>query len=326
MKAIQATALTGPAGLRLTSVPTPSDHGRVVVAVRAVGVNFPDLLMTYGKYQRRTQPPFVPGVEISGVVVAAPPRSTVAPGEEVVAFCTELGGYAEFVAVDPMMVTAKPPELDFAEAAALPANFQTVHFALTRRARVQAGQRVLVLGAAGGIGTAAIQIAKALGATVIAVARRQRVARQLTMLGADHVIPLAAGWVQQIRDLTCGEGIDHVVDPVGGSAFDDAIGTLASGGSLLVVGFASGEPIPAVSVDRLLRRNVSVAGVAWGEYVRTRPSAFADSMTDLRGLAKAGFRPYISKRYPLADAPAALTALEQGTVVGKAVVEIATPA
>ncbi|MGW4124666.1 NADPH:quinone oxidoreductase family protein [Nocardia sp. NPDC004711] len=324
MTTVQATDLTGPSALRVSSLPVPVAHDKVVVAVRAVGVNFPDLLMTYGQYQLRVSPPFVPGVEVSGIVVSAPVGTALSPGDEVVAFCPELGGYAEFVAVAPEMVAAKPRELDFGEAAALPANFQTVHFAMTRRAVVRPGQSVLVLGAAGGIGTAAIQIAKALGATVIAVARREGVAQRLTALGADHVVRLVPGWAQQVRDLTDGVGVDHVLDPVGGAAFDDAVRVLAGEGTLLVVGFASGEGIPAIKVNRLLLRNISVTGVAWGEYLHSRPAAFVETMAALSDLAGSGFRPYVSARYELADAGAALTALEQGSIVGKAVIELPT--
>lgn len=325
MAAVQATDLTGPSALRVVSQPVPDADGKVVVAVRAVGVNFPDLLMTYGKYQSPVSPPFVPGVEVAGIVVSAPAGTAFVPGDEVVAFCPELGGYAEFVAVAPDMVASKPRELDFAEAAALPANFQTVHFAMTRRAFVLPGQSVLVLGAAGGIGTAAIQIAKALGATVIAVARRMGVAQRLAELGADHVVSLTPGWAQRVRDITGGAGVDHVLDPIGGAAFDDAICALASEGNLLVIGFASGDGIPTVKVNRLLQRNISVTGVAWGEYMRTRPMAFANSMAALSDLAVAGLRPYVSASYPLSDAGAALTALQQGAIVGKAVLELPSP-
>ncbi|MBF6149558.1 NADPH:quinone oxidoreductase family protein [Nocardia nova] len=322
MEAVEATALSGPSALRVASVPVPDGNGKVLVAVRTVGVNFPDLLMTYGKYQLRASPPFVPGVEVAGVVVSAPAGTAFSPGDEVVAFCPELGGYSEFVAVAPEMVAAKPPELDFAEAAALPANFQTVHFAMTQRAIVRPGQSVLVLGGAGGIGTAAIQIAKALGATVIAVTRRQGVAQRLTELGADHVVALVPGWAQRVRDITGGAGVDHVLDPIGGAAFDEAIRALATEGNLFVIGFASGDGIPTLKVNRLLLRNIAVTGVAWGEYMQTRPTAFAKSMAALSDLAAAGFRPYVSARYSLSEAGAALTALERGAIVGKAVIEV----
>ncbi|MFE6922047.1 NADPH:quinone oxidoreductase family protein [Nocardia sp. NPDC057663] len=321
MAAVQLTDLRGPAALRTTRIPVPDSRDKVLIEVRAAGVNFPDLLMTYGKYQMRVPAPFVPGFEVSGVVSSAPEASGMQVGDEVVAFCSQLGGYAEFVAVDPVAVAIKPPELEFGAAAALLSNFQTVHFALTRRASLRVGQKLLVLGAAGGIGTAAVQVGKALGAEVIAVARREGVAEQLIALGADHVVPLTDGWAARVRELTGGTGVDHVLDPIGGPAFDEAVRVLAPEGTLLVVGFAAGGQIPSVKVNRLLLRNVSVAGVAWGEYMRVHPGAFAESMTELGGLVAQGLRPFVSARFPLADAAEALTALERGQIVGKAVME-----
>ncbi|WP_067904904.1 NADPH:quinone oxidoreductase family protein [Nocardia vaccinii] len=323
MRAMQITELTGPAALCARSIPVPiDDDARVIVDVRAVGVNFPDLLMTYGRYQMQVPVPFVPGVEVAGVVAAAPRGCSSKVGDEVVAFCTQLGGYAERVAVDPAMVADKPAELDFGEAAALLANFQTVHFAMTRRVQVRVGQTVLVLGAGGGIGTAAIQIAKMLGAEVIAVVRRTGIADRLVALGADHVVPLTPGWSREVRGLTDGAGVDYVLDPVGGAAFDEAVRTLAVEGHLLVIGFASGEGIPAVKVNRLLLRNVAVDGVAWGEYLVGHPEAFVESVYELRALVANGFRPYISTRFPIAEAAKALGALERGAIVGKAVLEL----
>jgi NADPH2:quinone reductase len=320
MKALTLRELAGPAALQYAEVPIPVDDAKVLIAVRAVGISYPDLLMTYGRYQLRVPAPFVPGAEVSGVVVSTPEGSAVSPGDEVVAICLQLGGYAEFVAVDPMAVAPKPAEPDFGQAAALLTNFQTVHFAMTRRAGVRPGQTVLVLGAAGGIGTAAIQVAKALGAKVIAVVRRCVPDDELRALGADHVVRLAEGWAARVRGVTDGVGVDYVLDPIGGPAFDDAIRTLASEGQLLVVGFAGGE-IPSVKVNRLLLRNASVTGVAWGEYVRAHPWAFAESMADLTTLVQNGLRPHVGARYRLEDAAAALTALEHGTIVGKAVLE-----
>lgn len=323
MRAIQLSALAGPSALTSVEFPVPVDDTKVLIEVRAVGINYPDLLISYGKYQMRVPPPFVPGTEVSGVVVSAPPGTALSAGDEVVAMCSALGGFAEFVAAEPALVAPKPTELDFGQAAALLVNFQTVHFAMTRRTRVRPGQTVLVLGAAGGIGTAAIQVAKALGAGVIAVARRTEADELLRGLGADHVVHLAEGWAARVRGLTDGVGVDYVLDPIGGPAFDDAIRTLAVGGELLVLGFAAGGEIPAVKVNRLLLRNVAVTGVAWAEYLRSRPAAFVESMAELRGLIGRGLRPYVSARYELDEAAAALGALERGGIIGKAVLEVA---
>ena len=321
MKAAQLSALEGPSVLRVADVPVPSDTGRVLIEVRAAGVSYPDLLMTYGKYQKQVPAPFVPGIEIAGVVAAAPTGSAVSVGDDVVAFSADQGGYAEFVTVDPSAVAPKPPELDFGQAAALMANFQTTHFALTRRSQVRQGQTVLVLGAAGGVGTAGIQVAHALGARVIAVVHRSGTEELLRTLGADHVVALADGWATQVRELTNGVGVDVVLDPIGGVAFDDAVRTLASEGQLLVIGFAAGG-IPSVKVNRLLMRNASVVGVAWGEYVRSNPTVFRESVDSLAKLIADGLRPHITARYPLDGAAAALAALERGEIVAKAVLDL----
>lgn len=233
----------------------------MLIDVKASGVCFPDLLITYGKYQIRPEPPFIPGAEISGVVVSAPEGSGFAPGDRVLA-AAYLGGYAERIAVNPAQVLRIPDGLAFDEAASLIINYQTMEFALARRAKIVAGETVVVLGAAGGVGTATIQLAKAHGARVIAVVRREGVEDFLRELGADEVVPLAPGWGERIRELTDGVGAQIVVDPVGGDAFDDAVRVLAPEGRLVVIGFAGGG-IPEVKVNRVLFRNISIVGAAW---------------------------------------------------------------
>ncbi|KMO70602.1 NADPH:quinone oxidoreductase family protein [Mycolicibacterium chlorophenolicum] len=319
MKALLAQELSGPAGLVYTDVPDPAGDGNVVIDVRAAGVCFPDLLLLRGEYQMRLDPPFIPGMEVAGVVRSAPEDSGFAAGQRVSAF-TMLGGYAERVAVNPGSVVATPEDVDDASAAALLGNYYTMYFALQRRAALRAGETVLVLGSGGGVGTAAVQIAKAMGATVIAMVHRPSAIEFVESLGADAVLPLSDGWLDAAKQHTGGRGVDVVVDPIGGSAFDDAVRAMATEGRLLVIGFAAGG-IPTVKVNRLLLRNVSVVGVGWGEFVNRTPGAQAEVGAGLAGLVAAGLRPPAPVRFPLSAGAEALQSLADGGVAGKLVLE-----
>ena len=214
-----------------------------------------------------------------------------------------------------------PDDLDDAEAVALLGNYQTMYFALTRRGALRHGETVLVMGAAGGVGTAAIQVAKALGAKVIALVHRPHGAEFVKSLGADVVLPLTDGWLQAVKDHTGGRGADLVVDPVGGDAFDDAIRALATEGRLLVIGFASGGGIPTVKVNRLLLRNVSVIGVGYGEFVNRTPGSQSLFEFGVAELVWAGLRPPPPVRFPLSKGAEALQSLADGDVLGKVVLE-----
>ncbi|QKT12858.1 NADPH:quinone oxidoreductase family protein [Rhodococcus sp. W8901] len=317
MRAVVVTDLAGPSAMAVRDVPEPDSTGLVLIDVKASGVCFPDLLISYGKYQLRAEPPFVPGTEVAGVVISAPEDSGFEPGQRVLAI-PSLGGYAEQVAVHPNLVLPVPEELTFEEAASLIINYQTMEFALGRRARLQPGEAVVILGAAGGVGTSAIQLAKAHGARVIAVVRRDGADEFLREIGADEVVRLTDGWAARVRDLTGGRGADVLVDPVGGDAFDDAVRALAPEGRLVVIGFAGGG-IPSVKVNRVLFRNISIVGAAWGEFLRTEPSALAETHAALVKHVRAGLRPIVKARYPLASAAEALADLEAGRVLGKAV-------
>jgi NADPH:quinone reductase len=325
VKAVVAQALCGPAGLFYKDVDHIADQvdGAVVIDVQAAGVSFPDLLMTRGEYQIKVPPPYVPGTEVAGVVRSAPKDCGCERGDRVAAF-TMLGGFAERVAVPPQNVVATPTGLDAAEAAALLGNYYTMYFALARRGALRPGETVLVLGSAGGIGTASVQIAKALGAKVIAAVHRATAVDYVSSLGADVVVPLTAGWLQAVRDHTDGLGVDMVVDPVGGEVFDDAIRALKTEGRLLVVGFAAGG-IPTVKVNRLLLRNVGVIGVAWGEFLAKHPDAFGLFGFGLGQLVAAGLRPPPPMRFPLSKAGEALALLAGGGVMGKLVLEPRQP-
>ena len=322
MKALVAQELSGPSGLAYTDMDDPADvadENAVIVDVGAAGVCFPDLLLLRGEYQLRLEPPFIPGMEVAGVVRSAPEDSGFKPGQRVSAF-TMLGGFAERVAVAPDQVLPTPDDVDDASAASLLGNYYTMYFALARRGALRWGETVLVLGSAGGVGTAAVQIAKAMGARVIALVHRPQAMDFVSSLGADVVLPLRDGWLDAVREATDGRGVDLVVDPIGGEAFDDAIRALATEGRLLVIGFAAGG-IPTVKVNRLLLRNVGVIGVGWGEFVNRNPGAQSVFGFGVRKLVEAGLRPPPPVRYPLAEGRAAFESLANGGVLGKVVLE-----
>lgn len=291
MKACVVKELSGPSGMVYTDIDEVSgDGGKVVIDVRAAGVCFPDLLLTKGEYQLKLTPPFVPGMETAGVVRSAPSDAGFHVGERVSAFGV-LGGYAEQIAVPVANVVRSPVELDDAGAVSLLVNYNTMYFALARRAALRPGDTVLVLGAAGGVGTAAVQIAKAMQAgKVIAMVHREGAIDYVASLGADVVLPLTEGWAQQVRDHTYGQGVDIVVDPIGGPTFDDALGVLAIDGKLLLIGFAAGA-VPTLKVNRLLvqqyqrggRRvgRVSQRGSRFGRLVRlgAKPAGLSGAQT-----------------------------------------------
>lgn len=320
MKALVARELSGPAGLDYTEVDdVDGDGDAIVVDVGAAGVSFPDLLLLRGEYQMRLEPPFIPGMEVAGVVRSAPYESEFRVGQRVTAL-SMLGGWAEQVVVPPANLTATPDDLDDAEAVALLGNYQTMYFALARRGALRPGETVLVLGSAGGVGTAAVQVAKALGAKVIAMVHRPNAADFVRSLGADVVLPLTEGWLAAVKEHTDGRGVDLAVDPIGGQAFDDAIRALDTEGRLLVIGFAAGG-IPTVKVNRLLLRNVSVVGVGYGEYVNRRPGSQSVFEFGVAQLVKAGLRPPPPMRFPLDRGAEALQTLADGGVLGKVVLE-----
>lgn len=321
MKAVVAEDLCGPSGLVYGDVEDIADEvaGAVVIDVRAAGVCYPDLLVIRGEYQMKATPPFVPGSEVAGVVASAPEESGFVPGDRVAAG-TMHGGYAERIAVPPESVFHTPAGIDDAQAVALLRNYQTMYFGLARRGALRPGERVLVLGSAGGVGTAAVQVAKAMGAFVIAAVHRQSALDYVGSLGAEVVLPLTDGWLAAVREHTGGKGVDLVVDPVGGDAFDDAIRALAPEGRLLVLGFAAGA-IPTVKVNRLLMRNVGVLGVGWGEYFLTHPGAEQLFGHGVSQLVKAGMKPPPPVCYPMSQARDALQLLADGGVLGKLVLE-----
>ncbi|MGE2835155.1 NADPH:quinone oxidoreductase family protein [Mycobacterium sp. SMC-4] len=318
MKAAVVRRLCGPSCLEYADVAEPASNDLVVIDVGAAGVCHPDLLLISGRYQWKPDPPFIPGNEVAGTVRSAPPGSEFAVGQRVSA-CPMLGGYAERVAVPAAYVVKSPPDLDDASASCLLANYYTAYYTLVHRGGLQAGATVLVFGSAGGIGTATVQVAKALGARVIAMVQRRQAIRFVESLGADAVLLLDHGWTTQVRRCTAGRGVDVVVDQVGGGVSGAALDVITPGGRLLVLGFASGEGIPSFRLDRLRDRNVDIVGVNSTDFVDRVREGRTSLQAAIAGLVKAGLRPPVPEVFPLSDARYALERLARGEVFGKAV-------
>ena len=328
MKAVQIVELSGPRdGLKLVDVPEPApEHpmtpGRgVVVDVHAAGVSFPELLQTRGEYQVKPDVPFTPGSEVAGTVRSAPDGATVKPGDRVAAFCM-LGGWAQVAVAPDFFAFALPDELDFGQGAGLVLNYHTAYFSLVMRGRLAEGETVLVHGAAGGVGTAALQIARGLGARTIAVVssdEKERVAREA---GADEVVRSDGPWKDEAREISAG-GVDVVVDPVGGDRFTDSLRSLREGGRVIVVGFTGGS-IPEVRVNRLLLNNTEVIGAGWGAYVLRRPELNQGIGREIDRLIAGGFiRPIVGARFPLERAADALELIDGRGATGKIVLDVA---
>jgi NADPH:quinone reductase len=327
MRAMQITELTGPASaLKPADVPEPdASHpltpgSGVIVDVRAAGVSFPEVLQSRGEYQVKPPLPFVPGSEVGGVVRSAPPDAAVKAGDRVAAFCM-LGGFAETVVAPSHFTFKLPDNLDFAQGAALVLNYHTAYFALKLRGRLAPGETVLVHGAAGGVGTASLQVAKGLGATAIAVVSSETKAQVARQAGADHAIRSDGPWKDEAREISRG-GVDVVIDPVGGDRFTDSLRSLAEGGRVVVVGFTGGS-IPEVRVNRLLLNNIEVVGAGWGAYVLSRPDATLAIGQELERLIEVGHvAPVIGASYPLERAGEALALLDERGATGKIVLEL----
>lgn len=321
MRAVRVTRLDGPAHLAVAEVaeprPGPDD---VVINVVAAGAAFPDVLMSYGRYQLRPELPFIPGWQVAGTVQSAPPDAAFRPGDRVAAM-TVTGGFAEMVAVPQARVLPLPDTIDFAHGAALPVNYLTAHFALRQRGHLRSGDRLLVHGAGGGLGSASVQLGTAWGAEVIGVVSSDEKAAVAKAAGAAHVVAVD-GFRQAVADLTQGAGVDLVLDPVGGDRFADSLRCLAIEGRLIVCGFTAGE-IPTVRVNRLLLNNTSVVGAGWGDHWHSRPGYVAGQWNDLFSLIESGaVRPVLGTRYSLADARLAVAEIEARRAAGHIVLDV----
>ena len=327
MRAIQIVSETGPdEALAIVELAEPEPSHMltpgegVVVDVHVAGVSFPELLQTRGQYQVKPPLPFVPGSEVGGVVRSAPDGAAVAPGDRVAAFCA-LGGWAETVVAPEFFTFPLHADLDFAQGAALILNYHTAYFSLVLRGGLKAGETVLVHGAAGGVGTASLQVAKGHGASTIALVSsddKERVAREA---GADEVVRVEEGWKDRVLELS-GGGVDVVLDPVGGDRFTDSLRSLREDGRLIVVGFTGGS-IPEVRVNRLLLKNLSVVGAGWGAYVMGKPQLNREIGAAVGKLVDEGFvRPIVGGRFPCERAADALKTLDERRATGKVVLEV----
>jgi NADPH2:quinone reductase len=327
MRAVQIVDLSGPeSALAETEVPEPEPShpltpGRgVIVDVHAAGVSFPEVLQTRGEYQIKPPLPFVPGSEVGGVVRSAPEGSGLEEGQRVAACCL-LGAFAEVAVAPDFLTFPLSDELDFAQGAALILNYHTAYFSLRQRGRLADGETVLVQGAAGGGGTATLQVAKGLGARTIAVVssdEKERVAREA---GADEVVRSDGAWKDEAKELS-GGGVDLVIDPVGGDRFTDSLRSLREGGRLVVVGFTGGS-IPEVRVNRLLLNNTEVVGAGWGAFALGKPDINREIGDAVNRLVDEGFvRPIVGARFPLQRASQALQLIDGRGATGKVVLEL----
>jgi NADPH2:quinone reductase len=326
VRAIQIIDESGPdSALKLVEIgePEPSHMltpgSGVVVDVHAAGVSFPEVLQTRGQYQFRPSLPFVPGSEVGGVVRSAPDGAAVQAGDRVAAFCM-LGGFAE-VAVAPEFFCFPLGALDFAQGAALVLNYHTAYFALKLRGRLSEGEWILVHGAAGGVGTATLQVARGLGARTIAVVSSDEKERIAKEAGADEVVRSDGPWKDEAKEISQG-GVDVVIDPVGGDRFTDSIRSLREAGRVVVVGFTGGS-IPEVRVNRLLLGNTEIVGAGWGAFVMSKPQLNQEVGGAVSDLIDRGFvRPVVGARFPLEQAAEALKAIDERRAVGKVVLDV----
>jgi NADPH:quinone reductase len=311
-----------PSDLEVGELPEPAaGPGELEVEVRAAGVNFFDILMVQGRYQVKPPFPFVPGGELSGVVRAVGEgASGFEPGDRVFA-APGLGGFAERAVVSARAAYAVPTDLSFEEAAALPIVYPTAYAGLVYRGDLRAGETLLVHAAAGGVGSAAVQIGKALDARVIATAGGADKLEVARRAGADVVIDYRAeDFVERVLAETGGRGAEVIYDPVGGDVFDQSLRCIAWNGRLVVIGFASGR-IPEVKANRILLKNVAVTGLHWGAYAKRQPELVAEAFAALFALASDGrIRPLIYGRYPLEQLPVALAELASRRTHGKLIV------
>jgi NADPH2:quinone reductase len=317
--------LGGPEVLELETLdPPPPTEGLVRIAVKAASVNFFDSLQIAGSYQVKPELPFVPGAEVAGTVVSAPAASGFLPGRRVLARLRQHGllegGYSELVEATPELTVGLPDAMPFDEAAAFFVNYQTGWFGLMRRARLQPGEVVLVHAGAGGVGSAAIQLAKAAGARVVATAGSPEKVALCRDLGADLAIDYRTGdFVEGVKAFTDGGGADVVYDPVGGDVFDRSTKCIAFEGRIVVVGFTSGR-IPDARANHVLIKNYSVVGLHWGLYQKMAPHLIDAATGELFDLyAQGKIRPHVSKRFALEDARKAIAEVSGRLSTGKVV-------
>lgn len=330
MRAFQVVEHGPPSSLQINEVGDLKPMAdQILVGVRAAGINFPDVLVVSGKYQILPQRPFTPGKDLAGVVLRVGENVTrFAPGDRVLCH-VENGAFAEQALVTAEQTFKIPDGLSFQHAAAMGLVYQTAYLALVDRGGLSKGETVLVGGAAGGIGIAAIHLAKGLGARVLAAVRNEDEAAFVRQNGADHIIDISGPDIRdslraQVHAATDGHGADVVLDPLGGDFLGAALRAMAWCGRLVVIGFAAGD-IPTVKVNYLLVKNISISGLQWSDYRDRTPKRVEDVQADIFRLWEEGFvRPQLMKEYPFEDLPAALELISEGKVRGKAVIVVAS--
>lgn len=320
MRALVITSHEGPDALEFRDMPQPVPRDdEVLIGVRAAGVSFPELLQTRGLYQDSPELPFIPGLEVAGTVVQCAEGGRFAVGDQVIAIPGR-GGLAEFAVCPVTRVFALPKSLEPSEGVAIPLNFFTAYFAVTKRARMREGETVLVHGAAGGLGTALVSVAAALGGTVVALVSTAEKAETARRAGAHTVVVASDDWRQAVMEASA--GVDVVFDPVGGDRAVDSLRVLKSLGRYVVLGFTAGS-IPEIRVNRLLLRNLDVVGAGWGAFVWGDPVAFREIAEGALDLVEAGkASPIVGTRLPFGEAADAFRVIEGRRALGKVVVEM----
>ena len=321
MRVVEVTDLTGPEAVKLGERPEPEGNG-ILVAVKAVGLSFPDLLQSRGQYQDKVAPPYVIGKEFAGEVVSAPGDSGYTTGDRVAGMTSGIGAAAERLYADPGLLARLPDALSYEQGAGALFNYQTAVVAIEIRGRVKAGDVVLAHGAAGGTGTAVIQIAKANGARVIAVVSSDEKAAAAREAGADDIVRSDGEWKDEALALTGGRGVDIAFDPVGGDRMLDTIRVLAYGGRWVIIGFTGGS-IPQIPANRLLLKNVDVVGSYLGGFVKQVPNGREIVMRRVRELLAAGkITPVVGATFPMDQGAAALREMAERRARGKVVVTV----
>ncbi|HYB17485.1 MAG TPA: NADPH:quinone oxidoreductase family protein [Streptosporangiaceae bacterium] len=317
MFAHMIVGFTGPDDVQWTEVAEPAADGRVLIDVMAAGVSFADLLQTTGAYQMKVPVPYTPGMDAAGVVRSAPPGAGLAAGQRV-AVLLSYGCWQEVISAPVVRVLPLPGDMSFEAGAAAPLNYLTALFALVRRAQAQSGETLLVHGAAGGVGTAAIGVGRALGLRTLAVVSDEAKKQFALQCGAHHAV-LSDGWLAAVRDIVGERAVDIVIDPVGGDRMTDSLRSLAPEGRLVVLGFSGGE-IPVVKVNRLLLGNTGVLGAASREFFDQHPETVTGLWSRLLRLrqARALHDPPV-QLYPFADARGALRTIAHRQATGKVV-------
>jgi NADPH2:quinone reductase len=326
MKAVLCKAFGPPESLVIEEVePLKPGKGQVVIGVKACGVNFPDTLIIQGKYQSKPPFPFIPGGEVAGIVKEVGESADhVEVGDRVIAF-TGVGGFAEEVIADAPRLIPMPQSMDFTTASAFVMIYGTSHHALKDRAQLKPGETLLVLGAAGGVGLAAVEIGKVMGGHVIAAASSEEKLEVCKLHGADEVINYTSGDLKErIKQLTGGRGVDVAFDPVGGEYSEPVLRSIAWGGRLLVIGFAAGD-IPRIPLNLPLLKGCSIVGVFWGSFMERDPKHGQENIRELLTWFSEGrLKPHVSATYRLEQVADALNDLMNRKVTGKAVLVTGT--